>query len=132
MKKKVNYHRILSEALGGMKWDTKNFVVHHINHNRDDNTLLNLVLIPKNLHKRYHLLIRLASSYSNDILKKETKYIPISHLNVMMRLIDCKNDMSLIHQEQCFAINSIQNLGYSREILEIYNTNTRETIMKYL
>lgn len=132
MEKKVNYQRTLSEALGNMKWDTKCFVVHHINHNRDDNRLINLVLIPKNLHKRYHSLIRLASSYSNDILKKETKYIPISNLNVMKRLIDCKNDMYLIHQEQCFAINSIQNLGYSREILEVYNTNTRETIMKYL
>jgi hypothetical protein len=131
MKKKVNYQRTLSEALGNMKWDTKCFVVHHINHNRDDNNIYNLVLIPKKLHKKYHLLISLASSYCEEILKKDGTCIPISHLNTISRLIDCKNDIAIVHQAQVYAINSIKKFGYSEEIMDLYYTNIREIIIKY-
>lgn len=32
----------------------KNFDVHHLYHNRDNNDLKNLVAIPKDLHMKYH------------------------------------------------------------------------------
>ena len=130
MEKKVNYHKILSDALC-MKWDTKYFDVHHINHNRDDNKLNNLVLIPKKLHKRYHLLVRLASSYCDDILKKDVSHITASHINTLSMLIECKNDMAIIYQEQMNAINNINRLGYSEEILDMYFANIREILIKF-
>lgn len=131
MGKKVNYKRTLSEALGNLTWNTKYFVVHHINHNRNDNNIYNLVLIPKKLHKKYHLLVSLASSYCEDILKKDVTCIPISHLNAISKLIDCKNDIAIVHQAQVYAINSIKRFGYNEEIMDLYYANIREIATKY-
>ena len=35
-------------------WDAKEFEVHHIDRNRENNFIDNLILLPKDLHKRLH------------------------------------------------------------------------------
>ena len=36
--------------------------VHHINGNRKDNEINNLILLPKELHQQYHKIIKLSTS----------------------------------------------------------------------
>jgi len=38
----------------GIKWDTKAFDVHHIDRDRENNDIRNLVLLPKSLHSELH------------------------------------------------------------------------------
>lgn len=45
----MNYKRIYSISLDGLEWDRKDFCIHHINLNHNDDNFDNLVLIPSNL-----------------------------------------------------------------------------------
>lgn len=49
------YTKILSDAMG-ISWKSSSFCVHHINHDRKDNCIDNLLLLPAKLHRKYHLL----------------------------------------------------------------------------
>lgn len=42
-----------------------NYVVHHIDFNRENNDIRNLLLLPKELHAKYHLVIN-ALSFGDD------------------------------------------------------------------
>lgn len=39
----------------GITWDSSRFEVHHIDGNRDNNDIYNLILLPKELHQRLHM-----------------------------------------------------------------------------
>jgi len=49
----INYRKFYEKELG-IKIP-KDFDVHHLDYNRENNDLHNLVAIPKNLHKSFHL-----------------------------------------------------------------------------
>ena len=53
--KKSNYRKKYLEYFG--LEDDKNFQVHHLDLNIDNNNIYNLVLLPKNVHKRFHFFI---------------------------------------------------------------------------
>lgn len=42
----------------GIKWDGKKYEVHHINFNHNDNRIENLILLPTDLHRKFHNLMR--------------------------------------------------------------------------
>lgn len=46
---------------------SKDFQVHHLNHNREDNHFTNLVLIDKKFHMKYHRLCKLWYFKINEI-----------------------------------------------------------------
>lgn len=50
-----NYSKIYAEHFG-IKWDKKKFDVHHIDGDRENNSIDNLVLLPKELHIGLHKL----------------------------------------------------------------------------
>jgi hypothetical protein len=50
-----NYRKFYEEQTG--KKIPKDFDVHHIDFNRNNNDIINLVAIPKKLHKKYHAII---------------------------------------------------------------------------
>jgi hypothetical protein len=52
---KFNYRKFYEEKTG--KKIPKDFDVHHIDLNRENNEIENLVAIPKHLHKKYHSLL---------------------------------------------------------------------------
>lgn len=130
-KKGANYKKILSDALGGIRWDTKEYAVHHINHNREDNRVNNLILLPKKLHSRYHALLNLATSYGLDILAKDIKNCPLCHADTIENLIKCKFDMAIIHQIQWNAIRNIEMFGNQQEFRDRYVNNVMEIFNKY-
>ncbi|MBM3232109.1 hypothetical protein FJZ21_01895 [Candidatus Pacearchaeota archaeon] len=60
-KKYLSFHRWLMDTLGKIDEEafkrgcsTKQLVVHHINHNHQDNRIKNLVVVGKEEHKIYH------------------------------------------------------------------------------
>lgn len=48
-----NYRKFYFEQVG-KKYSSKTFDIHHINLNREDNRIDNLVALPKKLHHQYH------------------------------------------------------------------------------
>lgn len=127
----VNYKKILSEALGGITWDSKKFVVHHINHNREDNRIHNLILLPKKLHSRYHTLLNLATACSINILEKDINNCFITHVSTIEELIQCKYDMALIYQIQWNTIRDIEMFGNKLEFREMYENNVMGIFIRY-
>ena len=57
---RVKYRRFYFEQVG--KVYDSNFAIHHINFDRSDNRIDNLVALPKGLHSRYHFLKRIKVS----------------------------------------------------------------------
>lgn len=53
--KKSNYRKKYLEYFG--LEDDKNFEVHHLDLNRDNNNIYNLVLLPKVVHDKFHFFI---------------------------------------------------------------------------
>lgn len=49
----TDYKKFYS-SLYGIKWNTKDFDVHHIDRDRSNNDIHNLVLLPKELHRELH------------------------------------------------------------------------------
>lgn len=47
----------------GIEFD-KNYVIHHIDENRENNDISNLMLLPAALHRRYHLYKRVIDNHS--------------------------------------------------------------------
>ena len=50
----VDYKKVYEDAFG-IKWDRRLYEVHHLDHNRENNNIDNLLLIPKQLHRQLHL-----------------------------------------------------------------------------
>lgn len=53
--KRENYRKLYKDYFG-IDFD-KNYDIHHIDFNRDNNDISNLILLPKDLHAKYHTLI---------------------------------------------------------------------------
>ena len=49
----TNYRKFYAEYYG-IKWDPKKFQVHHIDGDRNTNSIENLVLLPTELHQLFH------------------------------------------------------------------------------
>lgn len=49
----VNYKRIYERAFG-IQWDRTLYEIHHVDRNRENNEIGNLLLIPKEVHERIH------------------------------------------------------------------------------
>lgn len=60
---KVDYRREYEKHLGFIL--PKEMHVHHLDHNRENNGIQNLVAIPSELHGRYHFLERQLHLHSN-------------------------------------------------------------------
>ena len=51
--KNTNYRKFYADYYG-INWDHKRFQVHHIDGNRQNNSIENLVLLPTELHQLFH------------------------------------------------------------------------------
>ncbi len=48
-----DYRRLYAETFG-IEWDREKYEVHHIDGNRENNMIDNLILLPKDLHRKIH------------------------------------------------------------------------------
>ena len=62
-----------------IEWDSNLFDVHHIDRNRSNNDIRNLVLLPKNLHRELHMvyneLDRVLVSMNDPFLSVAKEYL---------------------------------------------------------
>ena len=58
---KVNYNRIYKQHFN-IEFDSS-FVVHHIDGNHENNSIENLLLLPRVLHSRYHSLKNIVNNH---------------------------------------------------------------------
>lgn len=54
MPKNEIYRDLYSKELGGLRWDEDRYEVHHIDGDHKHNVIENLVLLPKEVHKKLH------------------------------------------------------------------------------
>lgn len=47
-------YRKVYEQFYNIKWDRKLYEIHHIDHNRENNDIKNLILLPRELHRKLH------------------------------------------------------------------------------
>ena len=80
----------------------KDWEVHHINKDRDDNRIINLVALPKELHTKYHTLL--------ERISKDYYYLR-SFREFIFKVI---------------SIGVSQVAGYQRHIIEELNSNIYE------
>lgn len=94
----------------------KHFDVHHIDHDRTNNSIENLIAIPKNIHQKYHW-------YFNQISGFETKEIvinvnPHSYLSIMNNLNKYCEIMEEMHKFLMF-----RNYLIDKNTFNYYNYN---------
>lgn len=61
----TNYRKFYAEYYG-IKWDPKKFQVHHIDGDRSNNSIENLVLLPTELHQLFHKTSAYEYSANNE------------------------------------------------------------------
>lgn len=107
----------------GIIWDSAEFEIHHIDRNRENNDIHNLVLLPKKLHKEYH---RIISIIQNDFengadIFKITNY-DIYHAIEYQKLFELKNEIANLYlfQSQFRMICDNLKINNYKDILQRY------------
>jgi hypothetical protein len=95
-KRKMKDYRKIYADYYGIKWDSKLFEVHHIDRDRENNDINNLVLVPKKLHREYHKYL---SMIEWDIKSPEDFYninqTDITHFYQYQEFLKIKSDLML-------------------------------------
>lgn len=112
-----------------VEWDSKLFEVHHIDRNRENNDVHNLVLLPKKLHKEYHRIISIIQyDFENGADIFNVTSFDIFHTNEYIELAELKNNIANLYLFQSQLKMIRDNLGmkdYSkilkRYFIDIYN-----------
>lgn len=81
-------YRLKYKRYYGIDFDN-NFIVHHIDFNRQNNKIENLLLLPKELHQKYHFylnaLFPLEWKSGNGVIDiKINQYSPLPYCNIKM------------------------------------------------
>lgn len=106
-----------------IKWDSAEFEIHHIDRNRENNDVHNLVLLPKKLHKEYH---RIVSIIQNDFFNGadilNVTSFDIYHANEYQELFELKFEIANLYlfQSQLKIISNNLGMFDFKEILKKY------------
>lgn len=98
----------------------KDFDVHHIDENRDNNNIDNLVAIPKWLHQKYHLCKN--NTQSLELSNIDLNINPASymfHIESIIKYAECVEE---IHKYLCYKKYLLKHLPYN---LYGYNYETK-------
>lgn len=73
------------------------YEIHHIDHDRENNEIQNLVLLPDTLHRAYHnSKIKLEQWELNFLLKMRNDFVTIGNTEL-------KNFLEILDKMQCFC-----------------------------
>lgn len=117
-----DYKKIYADYYG-IIWDSAEFEIHHIDRNRENNDIRNLVLLPKKLHKEYH---RIISIIQNDFengadIFKITNY-DIYHAIEYQKLFELKNEIANLYlfQSQIRMICNYLKINNYKDMVQRY------------
>ena len=117
-----DYRKIYADYFG-IKWDRKIFEVHHLDRNRENNDINNLVLLPKKLHKEYHKIISIIQyDFENGADIFNVSNFDIYHANEYIQLFKLKNliaTLCLFQNQYKLISNNLGVIEY-KEILKKY------------
>lgn len=129
-RKGADYKKILSDALGGITWNPKEFVVHHINHDRGDNRVKNLLLLPKKLHSKYHLLFNHVYYSSYSLTDKNTDS-PFIKQSMVYDLVEIRQDITHMSNIQSQFIFAIEHGSYQNYFNQLFRSTLLQFHNKY-
>jgi hypothetical protein len=103
----------------GIDFDGQKYHIHHIDCNRENNDINNLMMLPKKLHQQYHFYKNIMDSYiDNGHFKFEMKIKNIFTNNVyenrmvedLIKFIDIRNECSKWGDYKCYLNGEIYNI----------------------
>lgn len=94
----------------------KGYEVHHIDFNRENNDIMNLVLLPKELHKKYHKLLKQYKSITYKVVTKLQSPLEMGHAINNYILY---NDMEIIKDFILIWYECINYVYYRDIMLEL-------------
>ena len=90
-----NYKKVFKEATGIKYWDSKKYEIHHIDRDRENNNIRNLLLVPKKLHTKIHALQCKLCGYTDIInIDRLDIFIVREEIN---EYINCKEDLHYLY-----------------------------------
>lgn len=96
--------------------NTKKYSIHHIDENRENNDISNLVMLPKKLHLKYHSLKKCIDAGGLTI---ETRILSMSesgygcneyYLNLMKKFIECWKECCEWNDYKYFLLGEMPNI----------------------
>lgn len=103
----VNYRRVWEKEYGEIK---EGYEIHHIDHNRENNNIENLVCLEKNIHKDYH--------------KKHSKTLPNDYCSIFN---NNERTTRAIEYNISSLLNYVSFLEDKHEIIAIKESIDRHT-----
>ena len=126
----IQYRKFYADYYG-ITWDTKEMEVHHIDFNRENNDIDNLILLPKKehhfIHKRHRDVVNMSSYYpTTEGLVKE---ISREGLVVGLQLAGDTLDKYMDALDKCANWCLLKRVGYHTPAGEHIVHITPETII---
>lgn len=84
---KLKNYRVKYKRYYGIDFDKK-YVIHHIDENRENNDIKNLLLLPLELHSKYHTYKNEFNLVAKDGLCFELSYSGSSMLSMQLHYLD--------------------------------------------
>ena len=114
----MNYRKFYRDTFGLRKQQLEGFDIHHIDCNRENNNILNLVALPSKLHKQFHF--NLNCSPTEIVITGELKSIVDGgkddfSLNALARYIETKKECNKWLDYRNYLLGmlpNIHNLSY--------------------
>lgn len=94
-RKGFDYRRFYSDKMGGLKWNTKDFHVHHIDLDYNNNSFDNLVLIPSKIHNRFHYIINALDGDIESLVRFTSRRVITDYeIKMIAKYLDVKRIIS--------------------------------------
>lgn len=117
-----DYRKIYADYYS-IKWETSEFEIHHIDRNRENNDVHNLVLLPKKLHKDYHRILSIIQNdFENGADIFNVTSFDIYHAKEYIQLFELKYAIAnlCLFQSQFKVISNNFGINEYKEILKKY------------
>ena len=102
---------------------SKFYEIHHIDKNRDNNNIFNLVAIPRNLHNKYHSCYsKLLPIISTDIFNETNFNLSLECFqNELEEYLNYKLSIIMFIRFRNTALQNIESRWYSKKLKEMEN-----------
>lgn len=115
----MNYIKFYKKQLK-VDFNSSEYEVHHIDGNKKNNDINNLVLLPKSLHKRFHGLQAQLSSFKTPFKMDDFVSVPLMSFDLYSYFYYKRDILYCIRYKERKLNNEIDNEEYFK-ILEVFH-----------